>query len=798
MAAPNAPYAGFYQGPAPGIANAAYNTPPRKDEVQVIANPHEQDTITAAQHGTPEPKGYLHLLDPYTVFKWQFPNFYRKPGLGYEKLAKHRHVDVFEREWIGDYDDRYISAYDGKISKLVVQAVDDIYDNTTNSTWRRTFVRNIAPLYLRLANWPFNHVDYSRNGGNPTSEDWPLIFVKWFFASVAISFVIGTPRGAETPVRNNGFYDPFPYRYIGYPKTARNVLELDSPRGHALGETNPVSERILRPRYLCFLRQPGEPCLIMKVEDWIAQYKAESRLSYIMVAYTAEQFKSNEDLAVLHQIADAAARNAGVLAYWVSCSCMPDQEHLQEDVYRICDVIRGAHSLAIAVGRPWNDMQGITTTELMLQQWGNRIWTFPEVLLAPAGKDIKVYTRGSDLMSPVAVPKNQFAVQVWKDDAQIARQLVDHYEGNLILSQLELMTLALECLHKRNTTQWLRGDHSYALMGLLRIRPKIDPTDTAFQAFARLSLANGSDQLLERLICVLPKTPDQPWHSMDDAYHSKLWEIYPQDTSIAGIGHDNTIILDGCRAANVRWKSFMPIAYTRIFSWKRMAAQSILHVSGYVFWASIILMGVGSIAVGAPLFVYSLVLMGLSPYLLRLMYLGKFWGTQGLLFGFEGYMDIDTVERQIFGARLGRMRWTTMASPLSRHHKNEHGECVPDDPTSDTVTRALVERCKYARPGEQRVFTLVDTGNMTATLFLATRPPVCFILAGAEGGMQRGIGCSYDWTTATLYRETVLRFETPIQDKTFRVPRVKIGFDRPLHPVGGLGEVGEAKGGRVE
>lgn len=56
------------------------------------------------------------------------------------------------------------------ISKLVVQAVDDIYDNNTGSTYRRTFIRNIAPLYLRLANWPFNHVDYSRNHGKLTSD----------------------------------------------------------------------------------------------------------------------------------------------------------------------------------------------------------------------------------------------------------------------------------------------------------------------------------------------------------------------------------------------------------------------------------------------------------------------------------------------------------------------------------------------------------------------------------------------------------------------------------------------------
>lgn len=70
-------------------------------------------------------------------------------------------------------------------------------------------------------------------------------------------------------------------------------------------------------------------------------------------------------------------------------------------------------------------------------------------------------------------------------------------------------------------------------MGLLRVRPQVDPTDSAFQAFARLSLANDSDMLLERLICTLPKTQDQPWWSMDDAWNSSLWDIYPQ-CQIAG------------------------------------------------------------------------------------------------------------------------------------------------------------------------------------------------------------------------------------------------------------------------
>jgi hypothetical protein len=154
----------------------------------------------------------------------------------------------------------------------------------------------------------------------------------------------------------------------------------------------------------------------------MSQNKGRQNLSYIFIAYTAEQFQSGDDFKVLHEMADAAARNAGVMAYWVGCSCMPD-EQMEEDVYRICDVIRGAHSLSIAVGCPPNDTEGIDTPELMLQQWGRRVWTFPEVLLAPAGRDIRVYVRGNDPLSPILVPKNQFAAQVWKDDAHVARQV---------------------------------------------------------------------------------------------------------------------------------------------------------------------------------------------------------------------------------------------------------------------------------------------------------------------------------------------------------------------------------------
>ena len=71
---------------------------------------------------------------------------------------------------------------------------------------------------------------------------------------------------------------------------------------------------------------------------------------------------------------------------------------------------------------------------------------------------------------------------------------------------------------------------------------------------------------------------------------------------------------------------------------------------------------------------------------------------------------------------------------------------------------------------------------MTVTMFQAARPPVCFLLLGAEGGMQRAVGCSYDWTTGILYRETVLRMETSCKDKMDLVSRARISLEKRKNP----------------
>jgi hypothetical protein len=177
-------------------------------------------------------------------------------------------------------------------------------------------------------------------------------------------------------------------------------------------------------------------------------------------------------------------------------------------------------------------------------------------------------------------------------------------------------------------------------MGLLRIRPKVDRTDSPFQAFARLSLANDSDMLLERLMCILPESPAQHWSSVSDAYGVNVWDIYPT-CQIAGVCDNDTILVDGAFGATIHWDKFRKVANTRrVRSWKRLAIQLALHGAPYFFavgmacfrcasdvefnfgalktWA-LLFEGIGFILVGIACIVFVS-----SPYLTRLLYIGKF------------------------------------------------------------------------------------------------------------------------------------------------------------------------------
>lgn len=583
-------------------------------------------------------------------------------------------------------------------------------------------------------------------------------------------------------------YEQFPYKYWGYPKIARNGLENvpgnRTTGGDEAARSHPVSERPLFPRRLCFVdavNKDSGRIHLYDVELWLQQHNMiEHDMRFIVVAYTSTQFSdSDEDTEALHAIAREAAVQNQCPAYWVGSACMSeDPQELEQDVFRISDVIRAAHAVVIAI-KQHPGSQAPASVDGLLKDWGSRMWTLPEALLAPKDKPIQIYHARNgkpDLVKEL--PKKDLATLVWSDTS-LTRQLVDHYEGNLTLSRLELVILALKCLSQRRTSKYLNGDLAYVLMGLLRRRPVIDHTDTEFQAFARLSLANDSDNLLERLICILPKTESQPWYHANDMYNVNLWDIQPT-CQIAGVCDDDTVVLDGVLGAAIRWESFVPVAHDTAWSWKRLLAKAWLRISAIML---IILVFVGRVLSTPAVIFYLLLILPaivLSPWLVRLLYGGKCWNVAPHLLGFEGYLDIVTIETNIYGQYTGRLSWSAAGSPLSRHTMNEHSECVGQDPTGDGLVADMVKQAKYSKFGEAKIFTLVDTWNGVVTLFTAVRPPIAALLCAQEGGMQRAVMVSLDWKTGTLFRETVLRLPTVMVSKMWQVDRVKVGLKRPV------------------
>lgn len=131
---------------------------------------------------------------------------------------------------------------------------------------------------------------------------------------------------------------------------------------------------------------------------------------------------------------------------------------MKEDVYQISNVVRGAHSLAIIVSPKCDRLTHEASFKELLEQWGERMWTLPEAMLSTPHRPIQIWRRGHT--APLRVSKTQLTSLAWRD-VEETRQLVDHYEGNLILSRLELVIIAMQCLFVRKTKEHFQASISW-------------------------------------------------------------------------------------------------------------------------------------------------------------------------------------------------------------------------------------------------------------------------------------------------------------------------------------------------
>ncbi|KAL2831491.1 hypothetical protein BDW59DRAFT_140226 [Aspergillus cavernicola] len=681
-----------------------------------------------------------------------------------------------------------------------VQATQTILDHAAGhedcSPWRRIPIQGPTHTALRLAFWLMKPRYRDKSGAGVRVWAVAVRVILWLPASILVFFaMIGT--GADK--RDESAYDPFLYHYSGTASGSSSSQRFEHiQRG-----------RLLRPRYLCLADEEHE-YQIISVLEWERTHGPDGNLEYVFVAYTAQHFQSEEDYDELHVIAARAARSAGVPAYWIACSCMPEEDmhralpdqvvDLAADIYRISDVVRGSHSLVIIVGSP--DKATQVNTETLPREWGRRMWTFPEVVLSPSHKEITIYTRGGDLDHPVRVRKALFPRLAW-NDASDSQQLIDHYEGIQTLGYLQLVSIGLKCLAARETRKKFKGDIVYALMGLLWCRPQVNDNDTAFQAFCRLSLANDSNHLLERLICLCPSRLEMKWHDIDDFWNRKLWNIDTSCRVVAVAGND-TVILSGALGCSIRWESFPRVPLTHLWQETEEASEPAsfsFGCAGIFLWLGLWFLIVGVIVIkyhkpdehnpeviafiSAALLGVSLIACLFLPYRLhsgtedqKATASGPRRRSQRWLVGFEGYLDLETLESTIFGFNTGHLRWSVESSSLSRS-REEAGELIGLDPYAfDPDVAELIDLSTGAPFGHRRIFTLVDTYNMTATLFQAVYPPVAMLLCGSEGGMQRALLCSYDKQSGCLYRETVLRVPSTMSEKMHWVDRFRLGLER--------------------
>ncbi|KAH9905046.1 hypothetical protein F4778DRAFT_731692 [Xylariomycetidae sp. FL2044] len=620
--------------------------------------------------------------------------------------------------------------------------------------------------------------------------------------------------------------------------------------------------RHFRPRFLCFLQQSphGGPvrCETRNVEEWLREHGEHASTEFVFLSYTRKQFclgaegwfkgkpqpdqetwakydrLAEEDRATLLEYGIRAAREANKSAFWVDFECIRDADNVarvhaqSNDVYRICDIVRAAHSLVILVGPSPDDRVHFQPQpfhpSLMnewLRVWGERLWTLPEVLLCPNERRIKLYGVGDPNPPEEIAKRNLPSRAVWHDAKQV-RELVDHYESSIHLTSLELVSIALECFSHRQTFQFNNGDISYALMGLLRRRPRVVDSDTGFEAFARLSLANDSDRLLERLIGMEPTRSGAPWNEIKDAWGARLWDIEPR-CQVAGIADDETVTLDGAFGATIQWDAVEQVAFLKRPTFGRTLGKILLRgAPGYLITGLAMTIAAASIQsvvpkspgsgnsqlqypnggdsdndtskafsgvslalliIGLLILIPGAIITLAAPAMLLNIYRGKFWSTQAHFVGIEGIpSNIGEVERLLFGFDHGRLKWSVAGSTLSRHRLSKNGEieALPPGPPPQSKANQPYSENRAGRLAHQSggltLFTLIDTYAMTATAFYAARPPTTVIVCGHEGGMQRAVLCSYNWWSGTFVRESVIRVRTMVLDRMFRVDRFRFAL----------------------
>jgi hypothetical protein len=258
-------------------------------------------------------------------------------------------------------------------------------------------------------------------------------------------------------------------------------------------------------------------------------------------------------------------------------------------------------------------------------------------------------------------------------------------------------------------------------------------------------------------------------------FGTRVHHISPLCEVVGVAEEDQTVMIDSCRAIQIRWKSFPQPGVQRNRGTKKSLA-AIFVTAGLVwltfglqlaiayipFWAGFVesleRRLVAWVVVGF-LFM-GLLLSALSPISVRRLFGGTVLKSSPKLVAFEGVMPIKKLERVVFGNREARLSYAPSATPFckgNRHMQERRGTEPSWIETPELVPENLL-------PPGHHLFTLVDMGELTVSIFSAERPPTVALLCGREGGMLRAVLCSWRFEKDCLYKETVVRMPSTVYE----------------------------------
>ncbi|MCJ1451119.1 hypothetical protein MMC28_001454 [Mycoblastus sanguinarius] len=645
---------------------------------------------------------------------------------------------------------QYISPVTGEPSPLKVQSTSLGGDLQPVGNWMRVNVSGHPPQIFRLSAWVTGEGHHYTNLSYRFLA-WLAAVIKalllspiytiiiWNYVRADVRSYLAFHKDYTRPRQIPHEYPRFLGRCLEYPKHARNNLDvsLANIHPHPSNENNhlvPIytakeQKRLHRPRKL----------FVKNHDSWLEMDSdsLQAEKPYIFISYAANQFQRSKDpsgrlvltegaLQRIKERATALTEQNGLDAYWIDFLRAPDQPEATDDVHRFCDIVRGSELVCVLLAED-KDMAN------SLAMFGKRLWCLPECLLAPRHM---IYVQGggkSEMISIMQLPARAWTNSYINDSGHLVKGkgkeeefhlLAEHFSGLLVLSRLQLFSVALSAMRALDFFPFQNGDIAYALMGLLCKRPAMDPTDSEKQALARVCLSNDSDRLLERIVCVQPSKDKgySGWLTINDSFGVNLWDIEPR-CQVVGICNDEAIIIDGCHGISIDWESIPRIQFeTKMTTIQKLILSIIWSSSGWMYFSlsSIILLTFTRTYMSVtdvdphfvwPFFYYFwlgfkvtttlyLSLSFIVPFWMRWIYGGQLVEISPHLIGIEGTMPIDQLERMALGtvAGHGRLQYSASSGILcSRNSQTRTGVSPTIDPES--------------LPAGHRVFTLLDTAS---------------------------------------------------------------------------------------